>query len=67
LQDESLAKRYVLMCRDVMFIENRSIPVFARELEQADTPVVRNNIMILLSDLCVRCVPLNMSLDIHDV
>eukprot|EP01119_Soliformovum_irregulare_P025524 TRINITY_DN9493_c0_g1_i1.p1 TRINITY_DN9493_c0_g1~~TRINITY_DN9493_c0_g1_i1.p1 ORF type:complete len:1075 (-),score=286.46 TRINITY_DN9493_c0_g1_i1:69-3293(-) len=40
LEDEPLAKK--------------CIPAFARELETSDYPVVRNNIIIVMCDLCIK-------------
>ncbi|KAL6061676.1 Condensin-2 complex subunit D3 [Balamuthia mandrillaris] len=40
LEDEALAKR--------------SVPAFARELETSPSPVVRNNVIVIMCDLCIR-------------
>ena len=42
LQDKSVAKKCV--------------PAMARELEVSTSDAVRNNVIIILRDLCVRCV-----------
>ena len=42
LHKEDLAKQY--------------IAVLARELETNDDPVVRNNVIVVMCDLCIRCV-----------
>jgi condensin-2 complex subunit D3 len=40
LEDESLAKK--------------CIPAFAKELEVCEYPVVRNNVMVIMCDLCIK-------------
>lgn len=40
LEDEALAKK--------------CIAAFAKELETSDSPVVRNNVMVIMCDLCIR-------------
>jgi condensin-2 complex subunit D3 len=42
------------LCLKDEVLAKKSIPTFARELETSDFPVVRNNIMVIMCDLCLK-------------
>ena len=44
------------LCLQQEVLAKKCVSVLVRELETSDDPVVRNNVVIILCDLCVRLV-----------
>lgn len=42
------------LCLQHEDVAKRSVAALARELEVSSDPVIRNNVVIILADLCVR-------------
>lgn len=55
----------VALCAGHLCMRNKglaksSVNILVRELDTADDPAVRSNALVVLGDLCVRCVLLNI-------
>lgn len=42
------------LCLEDDYLAKKCIPAFAKELEISDSPIIKNNIMVILCDLCVK-------------